>query len=180
MVCRRSAGAELLAIPDHLVVALHAAERRARLRAEVGREILDDFLIALLARGRGPDPRLVGFDEAHQHTGRHGGRSWVGVGSIVERDAHRARIAGHLPGEAGVAPERPIVDDVHLENARHGMALRELLAQESASAEIGERRVVDDAAGERQRDGDDRPLGGDGERFAEAEVGDEKLRVTLR
>ena len=92
-------------------------------------------------------PRLVAADEAEDDARR------AIPGRVVE-----GYVGGPLVGDGGsvkarVAPERPVVDRRHLDQRPLGQPLGELVSLR------GKPRAVFDPAGERGRDGDDRPLG---------------------
>src|SRR5947209_1637312 len=92
---RVAAARVFLLCPGELDVLL----RNTRPLAKVAREAIQNFSAALLDAPPAPAPAFLALDEAEQDARRAGWRR------VVEGDAHRAGIAGHLAGQPLCAPE---------------------------------------------------------------------------
>src|SRR5207245_1216963 len=81
-----------------------------RTRAEEAHEGVDHHLPPLRRGYAREAPGLVALQEAQQHAGRAVGRR------VVECHLHPGPVAGGLAAEAGVAPERRVVEGVTLDH----------------------------------------------------------------
>src|SRR6185312_9484758 len=125
---------------------LDVLDRVLGLFPEVVDEVGYDRLPALFGRHRVPRAGVRAADEAEQHAWRALDRA------AVEGDADRSVEADGLPRETFFAPERLVVDDIHLRVGAHRSPLGELVAQDR------EQRFVVDPRRERGRHRDDRLL----------------------